>query len=130
MKRKKRTKTDRRWMLIVAVIVLGLCSMMAPKEEEPSRLTIDPQLLQTGGAFLQELGREVENAAHVENLDEHIIQRMEYIFDNYSRNSDFPAGFITRPVARLAIRPVVNTTIRWVTDNANIKENDHATDRF
>lgn len=128
MKRKKRKTGSRRFLFVVVILGLAvawLC-LAGARKPEPQKLVVDPNILQTTGAFLQELGREVENAAYVDNLDEHLIERAEHIFDKHSRDCDFPAGFITRPVARLAIRPVINTGIRWITENRKQNEVDHA----
>lgn len=97
-------------LLILAAAVVFLLQDQA----EPVRIIVPSQKLRKAGDVLRVLGDELNAAADAENFEEHAIKRTEQLFDEHAREIDFPGpNVITRPVARLAIRPVVKAVVRY-----------------
>ncbi len=107
----------------VALLILGLMLfhwLQQPAAVQPPRIQANPNTIKRAASVMRTISDELDlAAAHGQgNYDEYIIQRCQQIFDERSQPTDF-VGTITKPIARMAIRPVVTTVIRLATDERN-----------
>lgn len=95
--------------------LLFLLATRPAEPEPPYELTLDRDRLKTFGTMVRIAGEEMVAVADSENIEEHLIAKSERIFDDFAKDADFIGpDFITKPLARKAVRPVVKTVIRYV----------------
>lgn len=102
------------FLLIFAAVFLFLF----PRKEEPRpRITLPAAPMKRAAHILRVVAGELDGAADATDVEEHLIGRCETVFDENVREFDFPGpDVISRPVARLAIRPVVKSLLRFANE--------------
>lgn len=101
---------------IILSITLLLLLLPKPVEPEPPlTLDLDRDRIRNFGVILHIVSEEMIGVADCGDVEEHLIIKSEQIFDDFAKDADFIGpDFITRPLARKAVRPVVKTMIRYV----------------
>lgn len=103
--------------ILFGALLLVLCKPGEP--EPPLVLEFDRDRVRSLGVILNVASEEMIAAADSENIEEHVIERSERVFDDFAREADFIGpDFITRPLARKAVRPVVKTVLRYLDKKA------------
>ncbi len=106
---------DRFGTIILLVTVLLLLLPKPAEPEAPLPLELDRDRIRNFGVMLNIAGEEMIAVADCDNIEEHLIGRSEQVFDDFARDADFIGpDFITKPLARKAVRPVVKTVIRYI----------------
>lgn len=103
-------------LLIVFLLAWLLWPVPTPKQ---SRIQCDPAKLQNAAALMRALSRELDRAANEgqENMDEYLVLRAQEIFDEKVKVADLPGpDIVSRPVARLLVRPIVMGLIQAATE--------------
>lgn len=93
-------------------------------------MEFDRNRIRAFGMMLNIASEEMISVADCENIEEHLIGKSEQIFDDFAKETDFIGpDFITKPLARRAVRPVVKTVVRYVdkkcTELSEKKEKNH-----
>lgn len=99
-------------VLIVVCVAASFQTTAAPTHSTPIVLPTVP--MKRAAKMLRVVSNELEFAADAPDFEKHLISRAEAVFDENSKNIDFPGpDVITRPVARLAIKPIVKSLLRY-----------------
>ena len=106
---------DRFGTIILFVTVLLLLLPKAAEPEPPPAIELDRDRIRGFGVMLYIASEEMIAVADCNDIEEHLIGRSEKVFDDFAKDADFIGpNFITKPLARKAVRPVVKTVIRYV----------------
>lgn len=118
------------FILFGTLLLLVLSKPAEPEPQRPLAVELDRDRIRNFGVMLNIVSEEMIAVADSANIEEHLIGRSEKVFDDFARDADFIGpDFITKPLARRAVRPVVKSVIRYVdkkTQELSIqKEEDH-----
>lgn len=106
---------ERSGTIILLGTVLLLLLPKPPEPDPPLPIELDRNRIRTFGVMLNIVSEEMIAVADCDNIEEHLVMRAENVFDGFARDADFIGpDFITRPLARKAVRPVVTTVIRYI----------------
>lgn len=114
---------QRRRIGIVVLIIAVL--LLSTKKPEPSKekIVLPAAPVKRAAQVLRVVSEEMELAADATDFEEHLIGRCEKTFDKHASDFDFPGpNFVSRPLARQAIRPVVKSLIRYATDEKHFNQ--------
>ncbi len=114
--------SDRFGTIIIfgTLLFIALSGPAPPEPEAPLALELDRDRIRALGVLLAVAGEEMIAVADSESVEEHLIDKSERIFDDFAENADFIGpDFVTKPLARRAVRPVVKTIIRYVDKKAS-----------
>ena len=110
---------DRFGAIILFVTILLLLLPKASEPEPPLTMELDRNRIRNFGVMLHIVSEEMIAVADCNDIEEHLIGRSEQVFDDFAKEADFIGpNFITKPLARKAVRPVVKTVIRYVDKKA------------
>ncbi len=102
-------------VLFGTLLFLVLARPTPPEPEPPLAMELDRDRIRTFGVLLKIASEEMIAVADSENIEEHLIDKSEQIFDDFAEEADFPGpDRITKPLARKMVRPVVKSIIRYV----------------
>jgi hypothetical protein len=97
-------------ILIFASVFVAVCGDTA----EPVRSIVPPERLYRIADVLLIAADELIAAGNADVFEEYAVERVQRLFDENADDIDFPRpGVLTRPMARLAIRPVVKAVVRY-----------------
>ena len=104
------------------VVLAGILFLVISKPTEPEKapvIELDRDRIRNFGVLLNIVSEEMIAVADCDDVEGHLIGRSEKVFDDFARDADFIGpDFITKPLARKAVRPVVKTVIRYVDKKA------------
>ena len=103
-------------MIVFGTLLFLVLSKPSPPEPVPPlALELDRDRIRTFGVLLKIASEEMIAVADSENIEEHLLDKAERVFDDFAKDADFIGpDRITKPLARKMVRPVVKTIIRYV----------------
>lgn len=101
-------------IILLVALLLVLSKPAAPEPKTPP-IELDRDRIRNFGVILNIVSEEMIAVADSDDIEEHFVKRAERVFDDFAKETDFIGpDFITRPLARKAVRPVVSIVIRYV----------------